>query len=473
MKDEQPPSAALQENLLVLLCFNEQSIPVIANNVDIDLFEGSIFREIASEAIHFYQQFKKPIAEHLPDVFEDLLKSKEPKAEIYLEAIKNLYENKDVVNVDYTLHQLERFVDSRLFMQGLKKSLLLVEEGDIDGAKQAIDTSRKRRMGVFDPGIFFGKDPRTFNFNNWQDNIIYTGIKELDEIECCPAPKELYIFVGMPNYGKTWFLIHLAKIAILQHKRVLHISLEMSKEKVSMRYVMSLFAIPKRRELESKRRAIFHKDEMGRFASLDFETLRPSMSMADTNFVQKTMARINKTIRRPNLLIQDFPTRSLTMEGLRAYMENLMSFHKFKADLILIDSPDLMYLDPKNLRLEMMRNWQDIRGFGGEYEAAMVGVSQTNRDAEGVRWITRKYLAEDYSKIQIGDNVITYNQSPLEYKYGLARILVDKGRNDRKGDKMLLSQNYETGQFCLDSIRLSEKYWDVMARYGEKSRENE
>lgn len=60
-------------------------------------------------------------------------------------------------------------------------------------------------------------------------------------------------------------------------------------------------------------------------------------------------------------------------------------------------------------------------------------------------------VAEDWSKIGTSDVVCTMSQTLDEKEIGLMRILVAKAR--RKKDKWiaLITQNYETGQFCLDS----------------------
>jgi replicative DNA helicase len=135
---------------------------------------------------------------------------------------------------------------------------------------------------------------------------------------------------------------------------------------------------------------------------------------------------------------------------------------------LIIDYADLMAIDPKNLRIDTGRLCKELRGLAVEYNLALITASQANRVGDGVKILTRNHLAEDYSKVAIADNLITLNQTKEEYQMGLMRLYVDKGRNDRHGDQILLAQNYDMGQFCLDSVRINQDYWPMMEDYAQE-----
>lgn len=130
--------------------------------------------------------------------------------------------------------------------------------------------------------------------------------------------------------------------------------------------------------------------------------------------------------------------------------------------MLIVDYADLMYLDAAHLRVDTGRVYKELRGLAVEYNIAVVTASQANRVGESVKLLTRKHLAEDFSKVAISDNVVTYNQTVREAKLGLARLYVDKARNDRRGDTVLITQNYNSGQFCLDSALLSGNHEDML-----------
>lgn len=148
--------------------------------------------------------------------------------------------------------------------------------------------------------------------------------------------------------------------------------------------------------------------------------------------------------------------------GLRAYLDNLERFDKITPDVILIDYPDLMAVDPKNLRIELGKLIEDIRGIGVERNAATIVVSQGNREAESAKLVTGDMAAEDISKIATADTVITYSQTPEEKRLNLARLFVEKARNEESKMQVLITQAYAIGQFCLDAVRLKSDYWEFM-----------
>jgi hypothetical protein len=458
-------SKSLQENIIVLLVFDEKALPLLCNCLDPNLFESFIYSDIVAKSIQFFQEYKRPVAEHLPDLLEDVLEGKERgKVELYRETLEHIYGNKDTINRDYTLAQLHKFIRQQKLKIGIIQAAELLEKGELDRAELVLDQSKKDQLAIFDPGTKLSDTIKFLRFFDNQENYFFTGIRQLDEIGICPAPKELFTFVSLSNRGKTWFLIHLAKYALLQRKRVLHISLEMAEEKICQRYSQNLFNISKRDELFKI--PIFQRDELNRFSDLSFERLRASHSFLDTKIRKTVEEKINK-LRMTKLIVKDFPTSSLTMTQLKAFLENLISAEKFSPDLILLDEPDLMKINPNNKRIDIGERFKELRGLAGEYNLAMAVVAQINRAGVGVKWLDSKYLAEDFTKFHTSDNLVSYNQSNMEYEKNLARLLVVKGRGDRKGDKILITQNYGCGQFCLDSVRMSPNYWNILKEENE------
>lgn len=462
----------LQENILTLLCFDSINAPLIVSNVDIDLFESSVYREIATQAINYYRRYGQPVAEHLPDTLEKVLSKNDEKSSFYQEALNMLYEFKNQVNPEYVMENFNLFIYRQNLKLGIKEAVEAIQSGKIEDAEKALEKAKKKQLTVFDSGIRFGKDvAKSIKFLTMAENLILTGIPELDGIEACPAPKELYMFVGLSNRGKSWFMIHLAKMAMLQRKRVLYITLELSEDKVSQRMCQALFSLSKRPE-EHLYKPIFDMNEQGSLSRILFKDIGKRPSFRDANIRTILKTELSK-LRQPNLIIKEFPTGQLTINNLKAYLSNLENYYNFVPDMILLDYADLMYLDQERMRLDIGRTLKDLRGIAVERHLAMVSVSQTNREAMNLRWITSKNLAEDFSKLMISDNLITYNQSREEYLRGLARLYQDKSRNDIRETKILLGQNYIIGQFVMSSHRMSERDMRVIDNVIETSLEEE
>ena len=294
-------SGAEQENILTLMCFDKEALPLLVNSIDIELFESFIFREIATQALNYFKEFKKPISNHLPDTLTHILEgSDRGKAELFKETLEDLYHNKDSINRKYVLSKLENFIDAQSLKLRVLKSAELLQSGKLDEAKLVLEEGRKQQLSVFDPGTHFADTKRVLRFFDTQLDFIPTGIEHLDRFGIAPAPGELFTFAGLSGVGKTWFFIHIAKIAMLLRKKVLHISLEMSEENLSMRYVQNLFGFAKRNEKVDV--PVFETDELGRFADISFTTVKPKGYFANPKARSILEKKLN-ALKTPNLLI--------------------------------------------------------------------------------------------------------------------------------------------------------------------------
>src|SRR5690606_3296566 len=111
-----------------------------------------------------------------------------------------------------------------------------------------IRSANQQSIRVFDPGLRLSDIPRALRFLDGQVSAFPTGIPEFDRLGFGPTRKEMFLYVADTKTGKTWSMIHLAKVALMNNLKTLHVSLEMSEDKISQRYVQTLFAISKRKE---------------------------------------------------------------------------------------------------------------------------------------------------------------------------------------------------------------------------------
>lgn len=452
-------SGALQENVLVLLCWDDQFCKLVRSSISPNLFESAVYREVASQACDFIDQFGEAVKEHLPDVLEHILNgSDQRKAGSYKRVLDNIFMAKDSINREYVVSKLNEFVRQQTLKSAIVRAVEQVEDGNIDQAEVEIQKGLQAQISTFEMGLVFSDTNHSLKFFNQTTTGIQIGIKELDSRDVCPRPGEMFMFIAPAKRGKSWGLTHVGKFSLLQRKKVLHITLEMSEDRVMQRYVQSFFAISKREARIKIPR--FEYDQLGRLIDIDIEeVVRPTLQ--DDGIRQKLVSKINREFRRrPPLVVKQFPTGALTISQLNAYLDGLERFHKFIPDVIVLDYPDLMRLDSANLRVDTGTIYKNLRGIGVERHMAMVVASQGNRESSQAEIVTDAMVAEDFSKIATADNVITYNQTQQERALGLARLFVSNGRNDEDKFTTLISQSYATGQFCLDSTLMLSDYWD-------------
>lgn len=459
MQQDEKLSGALQENVLVLLCFSDSLCKIIRNSVTANLFESSVFRDIATHAIDFIDQFGEAIKDHLPDSLELILQgSDKRKATSYTRVLDNLYLSKDSVNGEYVISKIHEFVRQQNLKSAVIKAVEAIESGQIAQAEVELQKGLNNQAIAFEVGINLADSKESLRFLENTDHGIHLGIAELDKRDICPRPQEMLLFIAPAKKGKSWALTHFGKHALLQRKKVLHITLEMSVHRCAQRYIQSFFSISKRQA--EIRVPTFDVNQMGRLIGIEQEIVkRPSL---DEPNIRKTLeSKLNREFRRrPPLIIKQFPTGQLTMAMLRAYLDGLERFEKFTPDMLILDYPDLMEIAANDHRLATGKIFRDLRGLGVERNMALVVATQGNRESSKAKMVTDAMVAEDYSKIATADNVLTYSQTDQEHALGLARIFVSNGRNDEDKFVTLISQAYAIGQFCLDSVFMEANYWD-------------
>ena len=456
MNDDARLYGSLQENILCLLVFDKESAIYIRNIIPIEQFESRFYRDIASKAVVHLDEFGEPIGEHIADEFEDVLKGKDSqKAKMYETIIDNLFLSYSDINSKYVISKLNEFVRQQSLKTGIMEASKHVLEGRIDDAEHALETSLKRRVDVFDPGLQLTNPNQALAFldeNN--DSLFSTGIPEFDRRNVCPQKGEMYMFIAPTGYGKSWFMIHMAKRAMMERLKVLHVTLEMSQNQIARRYMQALFSVTRFRTGDLKKR-YFEVSKRGELSMEDI-SIKQRPSMTDPDIRKHLRSRVEK-LRVP-LLVKRFPTGQLSVNQLRTYMLLLARTQNFVPDLLIVDYLDLMSINPARVREETGTLTKDLRGLAVEQNCALVTASQGNRKSASARIVRAEHVAEDWSKIATSDIVVTLSRTDDEERENMARLLVAKSRDTEDKFTVVISQLYDIGQFVLDSVMRPDNY---------------
>lgn len=454
-----------QENLIALLCYSEQHAQLIRNSVDIALYGGP-YRIIATRIYDYIDRFKKPPKDHLPDLFSDKLEgnSANEKA-LYEDIIFAIHDTFPGINAEYEMSRLEAFIKRqslRSIAIDLAKALQRDTDESLEEAEALLNKAKGQQLSVFDPGTRLSDKVKALAFLHGGIQAFPTGIPEFDKRGFGPTRKELLLYVANAKSGKSWFMMHLAKLALMNHLRVCHVTLEMSEERCSQRYLQALFAMSKRREAVTTER--LKLDQLGRITGHESAQHMPKLTLADPGIEDTLGKRIDRWGTRvlKNIFIKQFPTRALTVSQLKAYLDNLEATERFTPDILIVDYPDLFKIDKDNFRLGIGQVYQDLRGIAVERNLACLVVSQSHRDAATAKLVGAHNVAEHYGKVADADCIITYSQTEAEQKYGLARLHVAGGRNDEDKISIVITQSYTTGQYVVDSALMVGNYWETL-----------
>ena len=417
------------------------------------------------------KEFKKLIGFHCSrkkNKFDVILKSIENKIErSFIDCVPN-----DVVKVVYEFVRNEKLhsEDRETLQQNSKRGRGI--------SKTRSDLIIKRNPDV-DFNIYFSDNIL------WDPIVSRTFVGEKQTYDLTVDEHHNFIANDVIVHN-TWMLINLAKRALMQKKKVCHITLEMSEERMAMRYFQNMLAITKRQTDAITRWEFERQDPNDRFSEIvditphdirkEFQNDRKTknkkkkkilLSFDLPNIRKLLLEKINKRGEGlhdifSRLCIRQFPTGSLTVNGLKAYLDSLENVHKFRPDLLIIDYPDIMTIPGNDHRLGLGELFKDIRGIAVERDMAVASVTQSSKEGAKAKVVRSTHAAEDWSKIATADTIITYSQTTMEARMNLARLLVANARNDRDGFMILISQEYALGQFVMDSAPMYEDYWSVV-----------
>lgn len=464
----------IQEALLCLLCFDDENGQQIAGMLEPGSFDV-YYRDIAEAAVDYRTRYKQAPKEHTMDLFGVLTTRRPDDAEVLERIHESMQIASSEINAEYVIKQAHDFTRYQRLRRGLAKAVDLLDQND-DGALDEVETTMTKAArgshDLFDPGVRFHDTNNSLAFLNDDNEVAFpTGIPLLDRYGHGPFRKGLHMYLAAPNSGKSWWLVQLGKMAVMSGLKVCHITLEMSQQKVCGRYVQSFFSVSNRKEKSIPFKQ-FDMDEKGMYMMVKDQDMRNRPNFKARKIGQHLIKRMAPLKNRPTLLIKEFPTGQLTPKQLYQYLDVMETVEDFIPDLLLVDYVDLMRTSSETYRLDLGQLTKDLRGIAVERNIAVASVTQCNRAGETAKWVNRTHLAEDFSKVNTVDTLITYSQTKAEYSLGLGRLFVDKARNDIKHSRVLLSQAFTVGQYHMDSVLMNnQRYWEDMDQFNDGTSE--
>lgn len=473
-------SEVMQQSLLCLLCMDDENAPIIRNTVPEQSFDG-IIGEMAVAVYKHIDKFKKAPKSDLDDVLDEYIGL--DRADRKFRRIERIVKNIHVMwgdgpNKEMIMGRLEKRVRAWKIKTATKDLLTIFNEGreddeSLDRMEQILNSAVRDKMEAFDPGLSLSDIGGSVSdlFRDRSEEVFLTGIKQLDDYKLGPKRAALHMFLGLAKTGKTRWLIQVGRYGLLQGAKVLHVSLEMHQKEMRELYMQSWFGFTEdRREVIYRSKLI--KDEKGRLLKIRRLKAKIRLALDDRGAKRIIKARLERKKRRfANLKIKSFPTKQLTFDQLVAYIDRLEIQEGFIPDIVIVDYPKLMKFSTSDLRVGLGEMVERLRGLAVERNCAVVVPAQlrrlSKRDGEDSGSVDAMDIGEDYSQIQTADTALVFRRSKMEKKLGLARILVDTARRGKSGWEILITQNYDQGKFCVDSVMMQSHYVDKIKEKSE------
>lgn len=459
-------NGTLQENLITLLAHSDNHGKLIAGMISAENFEGD-YRIIAERCLDYWRMHRQAPKMHTADLFDDILgDSGNRRANTYRRILQGMASLDGHINVDYVVSKLSAFIR----MQSLKAAIL--KSSEQIQAKQELALPEiesiwhdllKTNVVTFESGSRLSEIDSFVQYMEQQYGEFHLGIPELDKAQIVPSRGTVLIMLAPAKRGKTWFLINTGRTAaFVDRKKVVHISLEMSEQQVKQRYYQSLFAATKFKGQVTNRR--LEKDDDGRLVAIEQEDVDPAFYLNNRDELENELTTHLGTLgaRIENIRIKRFPPRSLSVEMLDAYLDNLEATEGFIPDEIILDYIGIMKTDARNHRISLGRVFEDFRALCVRRNVAGVTAHQISKAGAQAASTSSTHVSEDWSMIGTADIILVYAATDAERRLGLGRLRVTNARDSSDGFGVLLSQNYASGQFIIDSVRLDNDYYDML-----------
>ena len=232
------------------------------------------------------------------------------------------------------------------------------------------------------------------------------------------ARKTLTLFAGLPSTGKSFSLSHMAIMSLIQRKRTVFYSVELSKEEIEDRMDAQLSGIQTydiRNQADTVSAALALRQKMFGDNLIVIPLLPGQARVSD---IRNDILDLGREGFPPEVVVVDYAGRlrseTMTREGR----------HR---DLGLI--------------------YIDLMGLGAEFNLWMVTAAQCNRMGMRVPLLTTEVLADSFEGAMHPDYVITINRTDEEAAAEIARLYIAKNRIGP--DKLIIDMatDFKTGTF--------------------------
>ena len=380
-----------QTKVMGALLTDRDFLITISESLSDEFFENTSHQWIIKEILKYFNKYHT-----VPSMDAIKVEVQKIDNEVLKIAIKEqlvqAYRESEQTDIQYIKDEFLGFCKNQQMKKAIVTSADLLVTNDFDSIRQIILNALK--VGeVRSIGHEYEKDVETrYREDNrgpipfpWEvfNNLTQGGI----------GKGELGIVFGNPGGGKSWAVIAMAAHAAKLGYNVLYYTLELSETYVARRIDANLLNIPVDQITK-------HRAEV-------------------ENIVSELPGKIK---------VKEFPSGKTTLDNIEQHVEQLKTQYEFMPDIIIIDYIDLL----KNSARDRLEGTEDIytsiRGLARELGLPIVTPSQANRTGAKSDIIEGDNIAGSYSKLMIGDIVVSLARNRKDKLEGTGRWHIMKNR---------------------------------------------
>jgi len=391
----------------------------ISESLSDEYFENTSHQWIIKEILKYFNKYHT-----VPSMDAIKVEVQKIDNEVLKIAIKEqlvqAYRESEQTDIQYIKDEFLGFCKNQQMKKAIVTSADLLVTNDFDSIRQIILNALK--IGeVRSIGHEYEKDVETrYREDNrspipfpWDtfNNITQGGV----------GKGELAIVFGNPGGGKSWAIIAMAAHAAKLGFNVLYYTLELSETYVARRIDANLLNVP-------------------------------------VDQITKHRAEVEQIVESlpGKIKVKEFPSGKTTLDGIEQHIEQLKTQYEFNPDIIFIDYIDLL----KNSARDRLEGTEDIytsvRGLARELGLPIVTPSQANRTGAKSDIIEGDNIAGSYSKLMIGDIVVSLARNRKDKLEGTGRWHIMKNRLGADGMTFASKIDTSTGH-----IEIYEDFLDI------------
>lgn len=415
-------SENIQRSILYLLKSNRDFYLQIVNLVKPEYFEFPSHSKLFETVREHYEKYGKlPNDEFIVQDIKGKLTARESASDYEDELLYiNNLDLSATSNPEYMLDLVEKFAKKEAMKSAIAQSISLIKEDRVEEVEALVKKALLINRDINTGQNYFNSLKERWEriFNKKEENKYKTFLPAINKsLEGGMGCKELAMVVAPPGVGKSLFLVNQGVHSLMEGRKVLYISLEMSEDKIAQRFDSVMTLIPQ------------------------FKLKDPTSQLS----VKERLELFQKQFDG-QLVIKEFPTGQASINTIRNLMVQLQNYEDFTPDLLIVDYLELMRptRDVQQEYHAQQRVAEELRGLGMEYNMLIWTATQTNRQGRMVKVITDAELGDSYGKIRTCDFAMSLNQTEEEFDMGKMRAYVIKSRNGRPRFTVPMQIDYGT-----------------------------
>lgn len=497
-------SSDIEKQLITGIIVSDRICGELHRILNLDYLQLDYARIITRWVFEYYDKYKTAPYENIQNIYNiEKANLKEAEVEListFLFKLSERLKQNEEFNTEYLLDKILQYVKERSLVVTSQRIIDYVNAGKPDEAEKELREYKKvaRSVGKFENP--FEKEYISSVIENYtkpeeeRAEYLFKVPGQLGMLLGHFESSWLVAFEGPMKRGKTWWLQELALQAVLEHLKVVFISLEMNSYGITKRfyqiitnagdkpeYLYPVFDCYKNQigscKLHKRKGVGAIITEKGNQPEFDdfpnhivctecrgthlfnptqwYTKVDKSSLFSSTNI--KTVEGF-ASMYGSRLRIKTYPAYSANIGDIKNDLERLETLDDFIPNVIIIDYADILTAESKHLegREKHDETWKMLKNLASSRNCLVITATQSNRSTLDKKNVKASDVSEDIRKVAHVDAMFSLNQTPIEKKAGVMRIgvVAHRWKDFHELDHVIVLQQMGTGQVMLDAERV-------------------